>query len=163
MACIRWIVIQNFRGIKQLSWQPAPGINCLIGPGDSSKSTVLDAIDLCLGARRNVPFSDTDFHRMDTSCPISIHAIIGDLPDELLSIDSYGVFLKGYDNSKGELYDEPQAHLEPVLKVSLTVETDLEPSRTIHSERSAAEGIVRQLAWKEKVMLAPTRIGTSSL
>lgn len=162
MACIRWIVIQNFRGIKQLSWQPSPGVNCLIGPGDSSKSTVLDAIDLCLGARRNVPFSDTDFHRMDTTCPINIHAIVGDLPDELLSIDSYGIFLKGYDASKGELYDEPQAHLEPVLQVSLTVESDLEPSWTIHSERSAAEGIVRQLAWKEKVMLAPTRIGTSS-
>jgi len=42
VACIRWIVIQNFRGIKQLSWKPGPGINCLIGPGDSSKSTVLD-------------------------------------------------------------------------------------------------------------------------
>ena len=29
---------------------PAPGINCLIGPGDIGKSTLLDAIDLCMGA-----------------------------------------------------------------------------------------------------------------
>ncbi|WP_417521938.1 ATP-dependent nuclease [Marinobacter sp.] len=162
MACIRWIVIENFRGIKKLSWQPKPGMNCLIGPGDSSKSTVLDAIDLCLGARRNVPFADTDFHRMDTSNPIQVHIIVGMLPEELLSIDAYGIFLKGYDAAKGQLYDEPQTNLEPVLQVSLTVESDLEPSWTIHSERSNAEGIVRQVAWREKVMLAPTRIGTSS-
>lgn len=32
-----------------------------MGPGDSGKTTILDAIDLCLGARRNVSFSDTDF------------------------------------------------------------------------------------------------------
>lgn len=162
MACIRWIVIKNFRGIKKLSWQPEPGMNCLIGPGDSSKSTVLDAIDLCLGARRNVPFADTDFHRMDTSNPIQVHIIVGMLPEELLSIDAYGIFLKGYDAAKSQLYDEPQTNLEPVLQVSLTVESDLEPSWTIHSERSNAEGIVRQVAWREKVMLAPTRIGTSS-
>ncbi|MDF1638117.1 ATP-dependent nuclease [Alcanivorax jadensis] len=162
MACIRWIVIENFRGIKHLSWKPGPGMNCLIGPGDSSKSTVLDAIDLCLGARRNVHFFDTDFHGMDTSNPISIHLILGDLPDELLSIDAYGIFIKGYDIDKGELYDEPAVNLEPVLQVSLVVENDLEPLWTIHSKRSNAEGIVRNLSWKEKVMLAPTRIGTSS-
>lgn len=162
MASIRWIVINNFRGIKELNWRPNPGINCLIGPGDSSKSTVLDAIDLCLGARRNVPFSDTDFYRLNTSSPISIHLVIGDLPDEMLSIDSYGIFLKGYDQSRGELYDEPAAHLEPVLQISLVVESDLEPSWTMNSARSAAEGIIRQVAWKEKVKLAPTRIGTSS-
>lgn len=50
MARIRKIEIANFRGIQQLVWCPSPGINCLIGTGDSGKSTVLDAIDLCLGA-----------------------------------------------------------------------------------------------------------------
>lgn len=65
MARIRKIEITNFRGIQQLTWCPAPGINCLIGPGDSGKSTVLDAIDLCLGARRNVQFSDADFCGLD--------------------------------------------------------------------------------------------------
>lgn len=162
MACIRWIVVENFRGIKKLSWQPRPGMNCLIGPGDSSKSTVLDAIDLCLGARRNASFSDTDFYGMNTSNPIGIHIVLGRLPEELLSIDSYGMFIRGYNISKGELFDEPGPNLEPVLSVSLVVESDLEPSWTLHSFRSSAEGIVRQLAWKEKVMLAPTRIGTNS-
>ncbi|MBB3394208.1 MULTISPECIES: AAA family ATPase [unclassified Rhizobium] len=53
MATIRTIEIENFRGIKKLQWHPKPGVNCLIGPGDSGKSTILDAIDLCLGATRS--------------------------------------------------------------------------------------------------------------
>jgi hypothetical protein len=44
MARIRKIEIQNFRGIKELVWLPSAGINCLIGPGDSGKSSILDAI-----------------------------------------------------------------------------------------------------------------------
>ena len=72
MARVRAIEIKNFRGIKALSWYPAPGINCLIGPGDSGKSSVIDSIDLCLGARRNVQFTDADFHLLDVETPITI-------------------------------------------------------------------------------------------
>ncbi|HBK4804844.1 TPA: AAA family ATPase, partial [Enterobacter hormaechei subsp. steigerwaltii] len=53
MPKIRHIEVENFRVIKKLSWSPSPGLNCLIGPGDSGKSTILDAIDLALGARRS--------------------------------------------------------------------------------------------------------------
>ncbi|HHE8445362.1 TPA: AAA family ATPase [Citrobacter braakii] len=49
MPKIRHIEVENFRVIKKLSWSPSPGLNCLIGPGDSGKSTILDAIDLALG------------------------------------------------------------------------------------------------------------------
>lgn len=64
MARIRRIDFSNFRGIQRLVWCPAPGINCSIGPGDSGKATVLDAIDLCLGARCNVKFSDADYRNI---------------------------------------------------------------------------------------------------
>ncbi|WP_432763235.1 AAA family ATPase [Echinimonas agarilytica] len=60
MSVIRQVYIRNFRGIESLFWNPHPGLNCLIGPGDSGKSTILDAIDLCLGARRNFSFTDAD-------------------------------------------------------------------------------------------------------
>ncbi|WP_273649174.1 AAA family ATPase, partial [Pseudomonas aeruginosa] len=43
MARIRRLIISNFRSIQALDWVPAPGINCLIGPGDSGKSSILDA------------------------------------------------------------------------------------------------------------------------
>ena len=46
MARIRRLEIRNFRSIQNLDWAPSNGMNCLIGPGDSGKSTVLDAIDL---------------------------------------------------------------------------------------------------------------------
>ena len=67
MARIRHIQIQNFRCIQHLAWAPSPGINCLIGPGDSGKSSILDAIDYCLGARRMVQATDADFYRLDVT------------------------------------------------------------------------------------------------
>jgi predicted ATP-dependent endonuclease of OLD family len=55
-------------------------VNCLIGPGDSGKSTVLDAVDFCLGARRNLAIADTDFYALDATQSVSISVTLGDLP-----------------------------------------------------------------------------------
>ena len=77
---IRKVEIQNFRSIRSLTWYPVAGLNCLIGPGDSGKSTILDAIDICLGARRSVSFGDTDFHRLDVAQPIQITLTLGPYP-----------------------------------------------------------------------------------
>jgi predicted ATP-dependent endonuclease of OLD family len=42
---IRKMTIKNFRGVKELDWcLPTADIFCLIGKGDSSKSTLLEAI-----------------------------------------------------------------------------------------------------------------------
>jgi predicted ATP-dependent endonuclease of OLD family len=70
MARIRKVEISNFRCIKQLTWLPDSGVNCLIGPEDTGKSTILDAIDLCLGARRSLQLTDADFYRLDVENPI---------------------------------------------------------------------------------------------
>ena len=72
MARIRKVEIENFRGIKELKWDPTEGMNCLIGPGDSGKSSILDAIDFCLGVRRTIQFTDVDFHRLEVAAPIGI-------------------------------------------------------------------------------------------
>jgi putative ATP-dependent endonuclease of OLD family len=72
MALVRVLEIENFRAVKVLRWQPGPGVNCLVGPGDSGKSTILDAIDLCLGARRSISFTDADFHALDFGQAIRI-------------------------------------------------------------------------------------------
>ena len=159
MVRIRKIEIANFRGIQKLVWCPAPGINCLIGPGDSGKSTVLDAIDLCLGARRNVQFSDEDFFGLDIANPISITLTLGDLDDAMRTLESFGAFLRGFHASTGGVEDEPTVGAEIVLCLNLTVESDLEPSWTLVSERAAQQGIVKTLAWKDRLALAPTRIG----
>lgn len=159
MARIRKIEIANFRGIRQLVWCPLPGINCLVGPGDSGKSTVLDAIDLCLGARRNVQISDADFFGLDITTPISITLTLGDLDDSMRTLESFGAFLRGYHPTTGVVEDEPSASAEVVLCLNLTVASDLEPSWTLISDRAAQQGLVKSLAWKDRVALAPTRIG----
>ena len=52
---IRHISIKNFRGIKELDWKVTGDFVCLIGPGDSTKSTILDAIECALYPRWNFP------------------------------------------------------------------------------------------------------------
>lgn len=162
MATIRTIEIRNFRGIKGLKWHPQAGLNCLIGSGDSGKSTILDAIDICLGARRTFQFTDADFHGLVVSEPISITLTLGDLAPELKSIEGYGLYLRGFDATKRELEDEPGAGLETVLSLNLRVESDLEPVWSLLSDRSAAAGQTRNLSWSDRVVLSPVRIGALS-
>lgn len=159
MARIRRLEIRNFRSIKTLDWAPSAGINCLIGPGDSGKSTILDAVDLCLGARRNVGIADTDFYGLVVTEPIVVAVTLGGLSDELLSLEVYGEFLRGYDAATGQIEPEPRADIETALTVRLEVGADLEPSWLLYSERAQEQGLERGLAWKHRVALAPARIG----
>lgn len=160
MTRVRRLEIRNFRSIQTLDWTPSNGVNCLIGPGDSGKSTILDAIDLCLGARRSAPFGDTDFFGLDVTRTIVIAVTLGALPDALKNIDTYGEFLRGFDLGTGLLEDEPRAGLETVLTLKLEVAGDLEPSWRLYSDRAAHQQLERSLAWKDRSLLAPARIGT---
>lgn len=119
MARIRRLEIKNFRSIKELNWTPSPGINCLIGPGDSGKSSILDAIDLCLGARRSAPFGDTDFFELDVTQAVTILITLGALHDELKNLDAYGDYLRGFDSATGLVEDEPRNGIETVLTLRL--------------------------------------------
>ncbi|APF85617.1 AAA family ATPase [Ralstonia solanacearum] len=160
MTRVRHLEIRNFRSIQTLDWTPSNGVNCLIGPGDSGKSTILDAIDLCLGARRSAPFGDTDFFGLDVNRTIVIAVTLGALPDALKNIDTYGEFLRGFNVGTGLLEDEPRAGLETVLTLKLEVKSDLEPTLMLHSDRAAHQHLERSLAWKDRSLLAPARIGT---
>ena len=162
MAKIRKIEIENFRCIKQLVWHPTSGINCLIGPGDSGKSTVLDAIYLCLGARRNLQFFDTDFFGLKIDNPICITLAIGDLDDSMKSIDNYGLFLRSYNLKTNLIEDEPSEEKETdiILSLNLCVAKDLDPVFTLLSDRARSQGVVKTLSWKDRVALEPARIGT---
>jgi len=159
MARARVVEIRNFRSIKELTWVPSPGINCLIGPGDSGKSTILDALDLCLGARRNATFTDADFHNLNVDEPITVLVTVGELEDSQKSFESYGLYLRGFNKETGEVEDEPGANLETVLTIKLEVQSDLEPSWCLVSDRATAQEQSRLLQWADRVKLAPTRIG----
>ena len=161
MTRIRKIEIRHFRGIEQFDWCPSPGLNALIGSGDAGKSTVLDAIDLCLGARRAVSFGDDDFFGMNVDLPILIEITVGELDDALKNIDNYGTYLRGFRAADGTVIDEPGINLETVLTVRLTVQSDLEPQWQLVSERAAAQGAGRHLAWADRLRIAPGRLGAS--
>lgn len=160
MPKIRAIQIENFRSLQKFGpWLPSSEVNCLIGSGDSGKTTILDAIDLCLGARRSISFSDCDFHNSDTTAPIKICVVLGGLEDNLLNIDKYGEYVRGLSLAPPKLEDEPQAELEDVLVLRLQVESDLEPSWQLISKRAEAKGLQRNLAWEDRQALSPLRLG----
>ncbi len=159
MGVVRRLEINHFRGIAILDWRPAPGVNCLIGPGDSCKTTILDALDLCLGARRNLSMTDADFHNLDVRKPIEISVTIGRLNDGLKNLESYGLYLRGFDPKSGAVHDEPDVGLETVLTLRLKVEADLEPSWTLYSVRASDQGQSRGLSWSDRSSISPTRLG----
>ncbi|MER8395728.1 AAA family ATPase [Mesorhizobium sp. M1340] len=161
MTLIRVLEIENFRAIKKLRWLPGPGVNCLIGPGDSGKSTVLDAIDLCLGARRSLSFTDADFHAIDFDQPIRICVTLGALDEPLKSIDTYGDFLVGFNAGTGIVEPEPGAGIETALTLQLTVQSDLEPEWSLVSPRAQAAGRTRNLNWADRTRIAPARLGVT--
>lgn len=162
MAKIRHIKIKNFRSIKSFEWWPTSGINCLIGPGDSGKSTVIDAIDLCLGPRRTKEFADSDFHKLNTGEPIRIEITVSDLADTLKNLDKYDLFLRGIKPADQTMEDEPGADLETALTVVLAVGSDLDPQWSLYSERAAAADVEKSLAWGDRVLLAGTRIDAAN-
>ncbi len=65
---IRHLAVRNFRGIHALDWSvPDGNILCLIGRGDSTKSTILEALRRVFHPQWNLPFDDADFHLCDTT------------------------------------------------------------------------------------------------
>ena len=159
MARIRHISVENFRCLQNLTWRPGSGVNCLIGPGDSGKSSILDAIDYCLGARRIVSITDADFYGLDVEQAISITITLGELDDALKNMEVYGFYLRSFDAATGVIEDEPATTMETVLTVNMKVGSDLEPVWTLVSARSQAEGQSRYLTWADRIRLSPNRIG----
>jgi putative ATP-dependent endonuclease of OLD family len=161
-SVIRKLEVENFRCLKSFTWEPSAGINCLIGPGDSGKSSILDAIDYCLGARRNLQITDTDFHNLDVGETIRVCITLGNLDDKLKNGETYGFYLRGYVAKTGEIAEEPEIGLETVLTLQLTVASDLEPQWTLVSERASSQGQAKNLNWADRQRIAPTRLGVFS-
>lgn len=53
--------IQRFRGIEQITWHPAPGVNVLLGGGDVGKTTLLDAVALLLAPTNTTQVGESDY------------------------------------------------------------------------------------------------------
>lgn len=148
---IRQIKVKNFRGIKTLDWSlPAGDVFCLIGKGDSSKSTIIDAIRYAFYPQWNLSLSDSDFFQCKTDEPIFIEVSIVELIEEFYSLSKYGHYLRGWNTVDLILSDEPDDHLEKILTVQLTIDGDLEPKWRVVCDRNP-EGVEFRAADRNKV------------
>jgi len=150
---IRRLVVKRFRGLLALTWQPKAPLCCLIGPGDSAKSTILDAIDAALSPRW-VAFNETDFFRCDTSQIIEIEVTVGELSKLLLSDAHLGLYIRGCA-ATGEIHDEPLDDDEPVLTVRLTVDATMEPTWEVYCERAP---LPRYLTNRDRALFGVVRL-----
>lgn len=93
---VEQLTVKNFRGIKHLEWKlMGQSICCLIGVGDSAKTTVLDAVEAALSPRW-MTFNEADFHHVNTAEDIEVEVTIGELSRALLSDGRFGLYLRGY-------------------------------------------------------------------
>ena len=178
---LRRLKIERFRGILALDWQNIGDTAALVGPGDSGKSTILDAIERVLSPRWNVGFDDADFWNLDTSQPISIRATLTDLPPEFLKESKFGHAMHGFDVERGiEIAPEGTDGEALALVVELRVEATLEPvwnvvdsegrEQPIHAKDRERLGLLRvggyvdnHLAWSRGSTLSRLTSGSDSL
>ena len=141
---IRQISIRNFRGIREFDWVvPDKTLFCLIGRGDSMKSTILEALRRAFYPQWNLTFDDADFYQCAPTNPISIEVILGHIPDNFRDLESYGHQLCGWNSDTLSRHDEPGEGLEDALRIRLVVDNDLEPSwRVVKDDED--EGIIIQ-------------------
>lgn len=157
---IRKLLIQNFRGINKLDWNlPDRNIFSLIGKGDSSKSTILDAIKYAFYPQWNLSLSDSDFHQCQTVNPIVIEVTIGELIEEFCSLKKFGQYLRGWNSQNLTLSDEPDDNLERVLTIRLSIGKDLEPKWSVANDRDP-EGI--EFRTSDRVKVSVGMIGSYS-
>ena len=157
---IRHISVRNFRGIKELDWAlGVSSIFCLIGPGDSTKSTILEAIRRVFHPQWNLQFDDADFYDCSEVNSISIIVTLGALPDEFRDLRKYGYWLSGWDKKSQKTSIDPGDYLEDALRVRLTVREDLRPHWSV-VKKDEDEGV--EFRPNDRSKVAVSLIGTFS-
>lgn len=136
MATLHKIEISHFRGIEKFSQVFSKGITCIVGRGDSGKSTILDAISLVLSPSYSINFYDSDFYKCDITTPIQISATLIDLPEQFIS--KYGEFVLGIKDDQiiEDMESENAENAETAITIKLTVDKNLEPIWEVCSNRN---------------------------
>ena len=157
---IRHLLVRNFRGIRILDWPvPEGNVFCLIGHGDSTKSTILEALRRAFHPQWNLSFDDADFHFCNPANPIIIEAVLGNLPDAFRDLEKYGHWLCGWNAQTLAHTDDPGDGLEDALRIRLTVTSDLEPAWSV-IKIDEDEGVPFKAT--DRARVAVSLIGTAS-
>jgi putative ATP-dependent endonuclease of OLD family len=138
MSRIVNVQIRNFRGIESLNLDidPHQRIICLIGRGDSCKTTILGALSAAFYPAHNRTFVDSDFFQSETDREIVIQLTLIDFPETFLDERRFGLFILGYDSTQRAISKNvigEESGLTPALILRLSVNSDLEPRWEITS------------------------------
>lgn len=149
MAKIVKLEIKNFRCIENLTldFKTDQNLICLIGRGDSGKTTILEAISAVLSSTWNLTFHDSDFYNGMHQTPIEIIAHLVDVPEKLLSEHKYGLYVRVFNNGTNEITDdvtllEAGANYQPLLTMKLLVDQYLEPKWQITNLREQDDKLI---------------------
>lgn len=145
--------IRNFRGIQKAEIE-FPSDNrfvCLIGAGDSTKSTILLSIEWLFAQTWNLPVCDNDFYLANIDNDIVIQATFSEFPEVFFADDKFGLLLRkpgvAYD---GETDDEPEDGKPLCLTIQFTVDSSLEPHWNVVCNRCEPKPILIriELNWR---------------
>ena len=150
MSKVIELSINNFRGIKSFYQRFTTNFICLIGRGDSGKSTILEAISAALSPSWNKTFYDTDFHNCDISTNIIIQISLIDIPSDLLKDSKFGLSTRFLNPETEDIEEEPQNNFENVLTLRLTVDNNLEPNWNVISNNGEN---VKQISANDRAKL----------
>lgn len=150
---VRRVSIHNFRGIKEaeLAFPKEQRLVCLIGPGDSTKSTILTAIQFALWPSWNLTVASNDFYDCNIEQPIRIEVSFDEFPEYFLKETKYGLYLRGSCNEEN---DEPTTE-ESFLTVRLVIDDAYEPKWNIVCNRLEE----KIFSTADRQMISPGMIG----
>ncbi len=154
--------IKHFRGIQEGKFNFTTPLVCLIGHGDTTKSTILDAIEYVLSPNWFIPIDDTDFTNCDTKENVEIIATIGPVPDELMTDLKYGQYLRTWSIAEGRLYDDNLEEFKKedgkiyVLSIKITIDETLTPEWVVITD-AHPEGT--PISYKDRQKIGVSRIG----
>ncbi|WP_049897914.1 ATP-dependent nuclease [Nesterenkonia massiliensis] len=123
---IRKLEIRNFRGIREATWSITGNLIALVGPGDSTKTTLLDALGLVLSPSHSPTITDADFYGLDTTRDIDIRVVVTELPSALITEKQLGKHRSGLKGE--EIVHDPLDEAVECLYIRLRVSSDLEPT-----------------------------------
>lgn len=149
MAKLHHLKISYFRGIESFEQYFGNGITCIIGRGDSGKSTILDAIAYVFSQSWSVHLNDSDFTNCDTDTPIIIEGTVIGAPADLIA--KYGKHLRGV-LPNGLIIDDMEvpeaADAQTALTIQLKVGKDLEPIWSVISYNGEEPSIIKATDYK---------------
>jgi putative ATP-dependent endonuclease of OLD family len=122
---IRRLELTRFRRFEHLTWHPRPGINCLVGPGDAGKTTLLEAIARATSPTPAGAASEHDYYRRRTEDGFEIELVLGAL-DEPLRAAFRPPALWGWRGPDAEMVQAPVDGIEPVMRLLVHGTPDLE-------------------------------------